>query len=138
MSRRGRGGVVVPVDQHWPALPAGVGQTAVDRATVVDEGGACRDTGGEGGGGGTETLGQTDLKMGAREKLSGTILQVHVHQGDEDCEARLTVVLVKYLISGVWKTEEKLEVTALDSREVGLNQRQPKLFCLCQYPLVFI
>ena len=114
--------VVVSVHQHWPASLAGVRQPTVDCPAVVDEGGACRDAGGEGSGRVFQTITQADIKMRPGEKLGWTVFQVHVHQGDEDCEARLAVVLVEDLVSRVGKTEEKLEVTALDAWQVGLNK----------------
>ena len=48
--------------------------------------------------------------------MGWTVVEVHVDQRHEDCEAGLAVVLVEDLVSGVGKTEEKLEITTLDAR----------------------
>ena len=108
--------MVVSVHQHGPARRAWVRQATVDRTAVVDEGGACGDAGWEGGRGILQTICQADIEVGAGEKLGGAVSQVHVHKGDKHCETRLAVVLVEDLVSGVGKTEEKLEVAALDAR----------------------
>ena len=108
--------VVVSVHQHRPALRAWVRQSTVDRTAVVDEGGSGGDAGWEGGRGILQTISQADIEMGPREKLGGAVSQVHVYKGDKYGETRLAVVLVEDLVSGVGKTEEKLEVAALDAR----------------------
>ena len=53
--------VVVSVNQHWPALLAGVRQSTVDCPAVVDEGGACGDAGREGGRRVLQTISQADI-----------------------------------------------------------------------------